>query len=408
MGRGEEQAAQLRPSVKLTVACSPRLGPDRSVEVARRLSLLGHSVAVNLAARMVRDSAHLDRLLAAMAQAGVDDVLLIGGDATPPHGPYHSAADLLPIVHEHPQRPTEIGIAGYPEGHPLIDSRTLTDILERKSALATYITTQLCFDAEALLTWLSETRERGVALPVRVGLPGVVDRRRLLEISMRIGVGPSLGFLRSSAAYGASWAARGSRPTAYTTPSCLASRIALGSTSQGSTTTRSISSWTPGSGSARSVTLSYLSRPLRHESARFPCPAADCGGWLTGCCDHRQDAPIPFGRIAEASSKPSGVSLSHECETSESRRTVELCPLRACAQGHSRRPLLKQRSISDSAPRRVSAAAQIVHGGCRPAGVRRARRLPRPRPACRTAARRRRSLNARGGRRRPTEPGSSR
>ncbi len=196
MGRSEEQAAQLRTSVKLTVACSPRLGPDRSVEVARRLSLLGHSVAVNLAARMVRDSAHLDRLLAATAQAGVDDVLLIGGDATPPHGPYHSAADLLPIVHEHPQRPTDIGIAGYPEGHPLIDSRALTDILERKSALATYITTQLCFDAEALLTWLGETRERGVALPVRVGLPGVVDRRRLLEISMRIGVGASLGFLR--------------------------------------------------------------------------------------------------------------------------------------------------------------------------------------------------------------------
>jgi methylenetetrahydrofolate reductase (NADPH) len=106
------------------------------------------------------------------------------------------AADLLPIVHQHPQRPTNIGIAGYPEGHPLIDSRTLTDTLERKSALATYITTQLCFDAEALLTWLGETRERGVALPVRVGLPGVVDRRRLVEISMRIGVGPSLGFLR--------------------------------------------------------------------------------------------------------------------------------------------------------------------------------------------------------------------
>ena len=148
---------------------------------------------------MVRDSAHLDRLLAAIAQAGVDDVLLIGGDATPPHGPYHSAADLLPIVHEHPQRPTDIGIAGYPEGHPLIDSRALTDILERKSALATYITTQLCFDAEALLTWLSETRERGVALPVRVGLPGVVDRRRLLEISMRIGVGPSLALLTKAA-----------------------------------------------------------------------------------------------------------------------------------------------------------------------------------------------------------------
>jgi len=29
-----------------------------------------------------------------------------------------------------------------------------------------------------------------------VGVPGVVDRRRLLEVAMRIGVGPSLAFIR--------------------------------------------------------------------------------------------------------------------------------------------------------------------------------------------------------------------
>jgi methylenetetrahydrofolate reductase (NADPH) len=31
---------------------------------------------------------------------------------------------------------------------------------------------------------------------VIVGMPGIVDRRKLLEISMRVGVGPSLRFLR--------------------------------------------------------------------------------------------------------------------------------------------------------------------------------------------------------------------
>ena len=35
-----------------------------------------------------------------------------------------------------------------------------------------------------------------MALPVRLGLPGVVDRRHLLEVSVRIGVGPSLAFVR--------------------------------------------------------------------------------------------------------------------------------------------------------------------------------------------------------------------
>ena len=73
-------------------------------------------------------------------------------------------------------------------------------MLKQKSALAGYVTTQLCFDPEALLEWLRETREQGVTLPVLVGLPGVVDRRRLLEMSIRIGVGPSLSFLRKQRA----------------------------------------------------------------------------------------------------------------------------------------------------------------------------------------------------------------
>jgi methylenetetrahydrofolate reductase (NADPH) len=196
LGRGEEQAAHLPGPVALTVTCSPRHGPDRTVAVAERLSARGHTVTVHLAARMVRDAAHLDELLARMARAGVEDLFLIGGDATPPQGPYPSAVELLPLIDEHPQRPREIGIAGYPEGHPLVDYGSLARALTEKSELATYIVTQLCFDAEAVLRWVGETRASGVTLPVLVGLPGVVDRRRLLRVSMRIGVGPSIAFLR--------------------------------------------------------------------------------------------------------------------------------------------------------------------------------------------------------------------
>jgi methylenetetrahydrofolate reductase (NADPH) len=194
--RSVELAAELPQPERLTVTCSPRHGPDESIAVGRQLRTFGHVVTVHLAARMVRDRAHLDEMLAEMAGAGVEDVFLIGGDATPPHGPWSSAVDLLPVICEHPQRPREIGIAGYPEGHPLIDSGSLAEALEQKSALASYITTQLCFDAEAVLNWVRETRDRGVRLPVLVGLPGVVDRRRLLEMSMRIGVGTSIAFLR--------------------------------------------------------------------------------------------------------------------------------------------------------------------------------------------------------------------
>jgi methylenetetrahydrofolate reductase (NADPH) len=193
--RSVEEAERLPGPERLTITCSPRHGPDESVEIAQRLRALGHGITVHVAARMVRDRAHLDELLDGMRRAEAD-LFLIGGDATPPEGPWSSAGELLPLIAEHPQRPSEIGIAGYPEGHPLIDSETLADVLRQKSELAGYVTTQMCFDPEALLGWIRETRRQGVTLPVLVGVPGVVDRRRLLEMSMRIGVGPSLSFLR--------------------------------------------------------------------------------------------------------------------------------------------------------------------------------------------------------------------
>jgi methylenetetrahydrofolate reductase (NADPH) len=195
-GRAEEEAAKLPEHVRLTVTCSPAHGIDRTVETATRLRALGHDVTVHLAARMLRDRAHLDDVLATMAQAGVEHAFVIGGDASPPLGPYAAAGDVLPLVHEHPHRPRTIGIGGYPEGHPLIDPATLAEVLREKSAFADYVTTQLCFDADALLGWIRETRRAGIDLPVLAGVPGIVDRTKLLEISVRVGVGPSLSFLR--------------------------------------------------------------------------------------------------------------------------------------------------------------------------------------------------------------------
>lgn len=195
-GRGEAEAAELAGPVRLTVTASPTHTLDETVEVGARLRALGHAVTVHLAARMLRDEAHLDALLAAMAEAGIDDAFVVGGDATPPHGVYASAVELLPIVHSHPRRPRTLGIAGYPEGHPLIDSATLAEALRHKSPLADYVTTQICFDPRALLDWVRATREAGIELPVVVGIPGAVDRRRLLQVSVRVGVGPSLRYLR--------------------------------------------------------------------------------------------------------------------------------------------------------------------------------------------------------------------
>jgi methylenetetrahydrofolate reductase (NADPH) len=194
--RALREAERLAEPARLTVTSSPRLGPEQTVEFARELSALGHTVIPHLAARMVRDGDHLERLLDGVEAEGMNELFVIGGDISQPAGDFTSATELLQLIRERPHGVSTLGVAAYPEGHPLIDEQTLTAELERKSRLADYMVTQMTFDAAALLGWLRETRARGVDLPLRVGMPGVVDRRRLLEVSVRIGVGPSLSFVR--------------------------------------------------------------------------------------------------------------------------------------------------------------------------------------------------------------------
>jgi methylenetetrahydrofolate reductase (NADPH) len=191
-----EEAARLPRVVRVAVTCSPKHGPDRGLETAARLRQLGHSLTVHVAARMVRDRDHLDRLLAGMADAGIEDLFLIGGDFEEPVGDYSSAGELLALVADHPDRPELIGVAGYPEGHPLISDDELDRALSAKARMADYVVTQMCFDADTLGGWIERERERGIDLPVVIGMPGKVTRRKLLRMSARIGVGPSLDFLR--------------------------------------------------------------------------------------------------------------------------------------------------------------------------------------------------------------------
>jgi methylenetetrahydrofolate reductase (NADH) len=192
-GAAEHEAAAARKPLVVTVTCSPRHGVHHTVDVATRIAALGHEAVVHLAARMIRGPEHLDAILERLAGR---DVFVIGGDAREPQGPYASAVELLPIIAVHPFRPRRIGIAAYPEGHPLIDPAVLDDALADKAPLADYMVSQMCFDPAALLRWLERARAAGIALPLYAGLPGAVDRRRLLEVSMRVGVGTSVAFLR--------------------------------------------------------------------------------------------------------------------------------------------------------------------------------------------------------------------
>jgi methylenetetrahydrofolate reductase (NADPH) len=192
----EEQADHLPRDAKVAVTCSPAKGIESTLRLSERLLQRGFRVVPHIAARLVVGGAHLEEILRWFDEHNLREIYVIGGDAREPVGPYASALELLDAMSQLEHGIEEVGIGGYPEGHPLIDDVVLDRALLDKQPFASYVVTQLCFDAEAILGWVSGVRRKGIRLPVYVGLPGVVDRRKLLQISLKVGVGDSVRFLK--------------------------------------------------------------------------------------------------------------------------------------------------------------------------------------------------------------------
>jgi methylenetetrahydrofolate reductase (NADPH) len=171
----------------VSVAASPRRGLEATLDVAARLETAGFRAVPHIAARMVRDESHLRQLLDGVTAAGIDRAFVVGGDAVD-SGAYPSGLALLRAMAELDSPLNEIGIPGYPEGHPFIPHDELRAALLAKAPYASYLTTQLCFNPGAVVDWIGRLRTDGIGLPVHVGIAGAVDVPRLIAISTRIGV----------------------------------------------------------------------------------------------------------------------------------------------------------------------------------------------------------------------------
>jgi len=196
-GIEEQVVAHVPRAVKVTVTASPARGLDATLAVAERLAAAGYGVVPHLSARLVRDGAHVEEIVARLHAAGVEDVFVPAGDAPEP-GQYPDAASLLRALRG---RFAEVGITGYPESHHLIDDETTIQAMFEKAPMATYIVSQICFDPETVRTWIARVRARGTDLPIWVGMPGVVANAKLLRISTKIGLGESARFLRAHRAW---------------------------------------------------------------------------------------------------------------------------------------------------------------------------------------------------------------
>lgn len=179
----------------VTVTASPRRGLAPTVQLARRLADRGIHAVPHLAARYVTDTAELTGIVHDLEAAGVREVFVVGGDLRDPVGEFSSALQLLRAM-ERIGHEFTVGIAGYPETHPLIGDDVLVRALGDKQHYASYIVSQMSFEARVVREWVDQLRHRGITLPVRVGIAGPVGTARLLRIGARVGVGDSLRVLR--------------------------------------------------------------------------------------------------------------------------------------------------------------------------------------------------------------------
>lgn len=179
----------------LTVTASASLGLEATLDVAEYLQCAGYRAVPHLAARMIADRRELEEIVDRLVAAGVDSVFVPAGDASPAAGPYASSLDLLRDLSAIAAPFRHIGIAGYPESHPTIHDDITVQSMWDKRDWTTHVVSNLCFDLNTLASWVYRIRARGITLPLLIGMPGRVERAKLIAMATKIGVGESTRFL---------------------------------------------------------------------------------------------------------------------------------------------------------------------------------------------------------------------
>ena len=165
---------------------------DLVVRIKETTSLLPvpHLTCVCHQEQEVRDI--LDRY----AQAGVANILALGGD--PPSNlqdynraddAFQHAADLVRFIRgfdgHGDARGFGIGVAGFPEGHPATPNRMLEmDYLKAKvDEGADYICTQLFFDNHDFFDFRDRCELAGINIPIIAGIMPVVSRKGMRRMA---------------------------------------------------------------------------------------------------------------------------------------------------------------------------------------------------------------------------------
>ncbi|MEM1294677.1 MAG: methylenetetrahydrofolate reductase [NAD(P)H] [Verrucomicrobiota bacterium] len=141
----------------------------------------------------------IQEILERYAEAGVSNILALGGDPPKERGNYdrsadafQHAADLVSFIKKfndsknHPDpKGFGIGVAGFPEGHPTTPNRLLElEYLKAKvDAGADYICTQLFFDNHDFYDFRERCRLIGIDVPIVAGIMPITSTKGMSRMA---------------------------------------------------------------------------------------------------------------------------------------------------------------------------------------------------------------------------------
>ncbi len=214
----EMAGERLDPATEVSLAWIPNSNPMDMIAPAARLKCAGHLPMPHVAARHLESSAQLQRLAGRLRDAGVDRILIIGGDRTEPAGPYDSSLSVMRTGVFQKAGISRMAIAGFPEGNPHIRETVLNEALKEKVSFARQeglqlsIITQFCFKPEPVVDWVRGVRARGIDIPIRVGLAGPAGLLTLMRYAVRCGVSNLLRVLSENPSFAKVLVERGPEP----------------------------------------------------------------------------------------------------------------------------------------------------------------------------------------------------
>ncbi len=204
----DSAAERLEPGTEVFFTWIPGEDFSKAVAPAAKLRKAGLYPVPHIGARHLESKEQLDRLLGEFTGAGVDRVLVIGGERDKPLGPYDASIQVMQSGLLQKYNIKRVGISGFPEGHPRISEQVLGESTVakmkygREIGLQLQIVTQFVFEGEPIAAWLKKLRAMGVDLPVRLGLAGPAGIATLTRYAIHCGVGNSIKALTKSASFG--------------------------------------------------------------------------------------------------------------------------------------------------------------------------------------------------------------